>query len=123
MLKNAYSQQWIINDQFTRDVVPISIQGRNAAYSSGIVFKYNGKTWKYTNVPNILAYFVGYDSVLLNDPYFFELTADPYETTNLIDFADSNIQNAITFGISLLQISFNQGLPSTLDLVNAFHHH
>lgn len=120
LLKNAYNQQWIINDKFSRDVVPISMTGRNAAYSSGIVFKYNGKTWKYTNIPNILAYFVGYDPTLLNNPYFFELSGDPFETTNLIDSTDSNIQNAVTYGIGLLQTSFTQGMPSFLDTLPGY---
>mmetsp|Transcript_33291 Transcript_33291/g.48186 ORF Transcript_33291/g.48186 Transcript_33291/m.48186 type:complete len:707 (-) Transcript_33291:479-2599(-) len=120
LLKNAYNQQWIINDQFSRDVVPISMTGRNAAYSSGIVFKYNGKTWKYTNIPNLLGYLVGYEPTLLNNPYFFDLSGDPYETTNLIDSSDSLIQNAVTYGISLLQKSFTQGLPSFVDTLPGY---
>ena len=119
LLKNVYKQKLVINDHFNRDVVPISMAGRNGAYSSGIIFKFNGKTWKYTNIPNFVAYLAGYDSTLLNNPYFFDLSGDPYETTNLIDSSDFNIQNAVTYGISLLQKSFSEGVPSFVDTVSS----
>ena len=111
------NNQWVMNDKFSRDVVPISMAGRNSAYSSAIVFKFKGKTWKYTNIPNMVAYFVNYEAVLLNNPYFFELTRDPYETTNLIDSTDTDIQAAVTYGIGLLQQSFTQGALSVVDTV------
>ena len=119
LLKNVNKQKWIINNHFNRDVFPISMAGRNSAYSSGIIFKFNGKTWKYTNIPNFVAYLAGYDSTLLNNPYFFDLSGDPYETTNLIDSSDFNIQNAVTYGISLLQKSFSEGVPSFVDTVSS----
>ena len=116
--KSDCNNQWVLNDKFSRDVVPISMSGRNSAYSSGIVFKFKGRLWKYTNISNMVAYFVNYETVLLNNPYFFDLTLDPYETTNLIDSATTDIQAAVTFGISLLQQSFTEGAPSLVDTVS-----
>ena len=92
--------------------------GENSAYSSGIVFKYNGRTWKYSNVINMVAWFVSYENTLLKNPYFFDLTNDPYEDYNIIENPDKNIQKAITYGIKLLNTSFTQGYPSPVDAVS-----
>ena len=112
-------EKWVINDKFIRDVVPLSMSGYNSAYFSGIVFKYNGKTWKYANKINFIAYYVSYDYTLLNEPFLFDLTSDPYESTNLIDYATINIQNALTYGISLLNKSYTEGVPSAIDAVSS----
>ena len=113
-------EKWVINDKFARNVVPLSMAGHNSAYFSAIIFKYNGRTWKYANKINFIAFYVSYDRTLLNEPFLFDMTNDPLESTNLIDNLNINIQSALTYGIGLLNKSYTEGPPSAIDAVSVF---
>ena len=79
-----------IDNQFNREVVYLGLAGDLYGETGGVVFLHNGHHYKWTRFPLGFSYVVGYASSEFirgetDGDFFFDLTVDPQETTNLIN--------------------------------------
>lgn len=78
-----------LDKDFDRDVVYLGLAGPLYGSTGGVVFKHNDHYYKWARFPSGYAYFVGYVSEfergVSDGDFFFDLTVDPQETTNLIN--------------------------------------
>ncbi len=75
-----------MNPNYHRDMIPLGASGYTMGNTSGVIFVYDNITWKYTEFPNALSFYGGYESPI-QGIYLFDLTTDIYETQNLFDIS------------------------------------
>lgn len=94
--------------------------------SSAVVYISEGRLWKYTVFPNSQAFYGYYEDTPDLGSYLFDLTNDPYETTNLYALATrkggSNVSESaqilskvLQYGLHLTEIMYGEGVPSPID--------
>lgn len=100
--------------------------------SSAVVYIYNEHIWKYTDFPNSQAFYGEYEDTPDLGSYLFDLTNDPYETTNLFPIVGhihepiisrnlsrtDIIWNALQYGLTLIEKMYADGVPSPIDYAN-----